>query len=151
MAPASRSGFSGPLTWIALVLAVAGVAASAYLTYEHFTGSTTLACSESGKVNCLKVTTSEYATFLGVPVALAGLIFFVVVAAVMTPPAWRTPQPWVRVLRWVLVGGGVVFVLYLVWAELYEVGSICLWCSAVHVITVLLLLTVLFAEALREE
>jgi uncharacterized membrane protein len=31
--------------------------------------------------------------------------------------------------------GGVVFVRYLAWAELYKIDTICLWCTAVHIVT----------------
>jgi hypothetical protein len=39
-------------------------------------------------------------------------------------------------------------VLYLVWAELYRIHSICLWCTAVHVVTFLLWIVVLFGQIL---
>ena len=34
-----------------------------------------------------------------------------------------------------LTGAGVLFVLYLVWAELVMLGQICSWCTVVHVVT----------------
>ena len=55
-----------------------GLLVSAYLTFEHFTANATLACSIGGVVDCAKVTTSAWSTFMGVPVALLGLVFFVV-------------------------------------------------------------------------
>ncbi len=48
--------------WPAMVgtaACVAGIGVSAYLTYEHYTGSTSLVCSDKGIVNCLAVTTSR--------------------------------------------------------------------------------------------
>ena len=41
-------------------------------------------------------------------------------------------------LRLAAVSAGAVFVLYLVWAELFRIDAICLWCTVVHVVTVLL-------------
>ena len=38
--------------------------------------------------------------------------------------------------------------LYLVWAELYRIHAICLWCTAVHVVTFLLWIVVLFGQIL---
>ena len=67
--------------WLApttVVLSVAGLLVSAYLSYEHFTDNATLACTIGGVVDCAKVTTSAWRTFMGVPVALLGLVFFVV-------------------------------------------------------------------------
>lgn len=130
------------VTW---TLSLAGLAVAAYLTYEHVTEATTFACPESSVVNCVKVTTSSYSTILGVPVAIAGLAFYAVAAVVCSPWAWRVTGRWLAIVRVVGAVVGVVFVLYLVWAELFGVGAICLWCTAVHVITVLLLFFVLLA------
>ena len=118
----------------AFLLALAGLGISAYLTIEHFRG-VALSCPNSGIVNCTKVTTSPQSHVLGIPVALLGLLFYVVMAAVNLPPAWRSPDrrlAWVRVA---LVVAGMGFVLYLLVAELFVIGAICLWCTGVHVVT----------------
>jgi uncharacterized membrane protein len=39
-------------------------------------------------------------------------------------------------------------VLYLVYVELFRIGAICLWCTAIHVLAVCLLGVVLAARAL---
>ena len=39
-------------------------------------------------------------------------------------------------------------VLHLVYAELFQIDAVCLWCTSVHVITVILFAAVLVAEAL---
>jgi uncharacterized membrane protein len=138
----------GILPRIALVLAVAGLLVSAYLTYEHFTSSATLACPETGVVNCAKVTTSEYADILGIPVALLGLGFYVAMTALTVPPSWGLNPALGRArLAGALVG--VVLVGYLVWAELFRINAICLWCTAVHVITVALFAVLAFDAALE--
>jgi uncharacterized membrane protein len=132
-----------------LVLAVAGLAVSAYLTYEHVTASTTLACPDTGRVNCVKVTTSSYATVAGVPVAVLGLLFFVALLPLVSPPAWAAPSPWVHRLRLAWAAVGQVSTLYLVWVELFRVHAICLWCTGVHVTATLLFVLVVFAAAFR--
>jgi uncharacterized membrane protein len=43
----------------------------------------------------------------------------------------------------------VVFVLYLVWAELFRIDAICLWCTVVHVVTLALFAVVVLEVALR--
>ena len=118
----------------AFVPAVVGLVAAAYLTIEHFSSSTTLACPESATINCAKVTTSSYSHVAGVPVALAGLIYFVVMVGLLTPAAWRS-----RALDPVRLGAaavGVLSVFYLVWAELFRIDAICLWCTVVHLCTI---------------
>ena len=39
-------------------------------------------------------------------------------------------------------------VLRLIYAELFQIDAICLWCTAVHVITVALFIAVVVGEAL---
>lgn len=134
--------------WTTLVLSVAGVAVAAYLTYEHFTAGTTLACPDTGVVNCVKVTSSQYSSFAGIPVALLGLGFFVAMTALSLPQAWRTPSPWPTRLRLAAVVVGVLFVFYLIWAELFQIDAICLWCSVVHVLTLILFGLVVVRQAL---
>jgi len=131
------------------VLCLVGLAVSAYLTVEHYSSSTTLACPESATINCVKVTTSSYSELLGVPVPLLGLLFFVGLTALCLPVSWRTASPWPARLRLAGVTLGVVFVIYLVWAELFRIEAICLWCTVVHVVTLLLFFVVVLDAALR--
>ncbi len=76
-------------------------------------------------------------------------LYFATFLPLLLPGAWLTSVRWVRLARTAMTGLGVAMVLYLVWAEFYGVGAICLWCTAVHVITFLLFVSVLFAEAMR--
>jgi uncharacterized membrane protein len=139
-----------PAPWPALVtfgLCLAGIGISAYLTYVHFHNPTGLACPATGIINCAKVVTSSYSVIAGVPVPVAGLLFFVGMAGLCSPWAWRSPQP---VLRWVRMVGaatGVVTVAWLIYAELFRLDALCLWCTSVHVITVLLFIAVAFTTA----
>ncbi len=123
---------------------VAGLGIAGYLTYEHFTGSSSLVCSDKGIVNCLAVTTSSYAVVAGVPVAVLGLIFFAVTLVLQLPVAWRWPNPIIRKARlaWAVIGLGTV--IYLLYAELFEIDAICLWCTAVHVLTLVLFVSTVF-------
>lgn len=134
--------------WFTFVLAVAGLGLSIYLAYEHGSGSVTLACPNTGTLNCEKVTTSSYSVVAGIPVAYAGVVFYLVTAVAMWPAVWRLGAP-VPMLRIGLVGVGMISVFYLLWAEFVKLHAICLWCTAVHVITFVLFVTVLLAEALR--
>jgi uncharacterized membrane protein len=134
-----------------LIVSLAGLAVSAYLTVEHYSSSTTLACPETGVVNCVKVTTSSYSTLLGVPVALLGLLFFAAMSALCAPVAWRASNPWVSRARLVGAVAGVAMVVYLVWAELFRIDAICLWCTVVHALTVALFAVLVLEAALRPQ
>jgi len=132
---------------VGTVASAAGLGVAGYLTFEHFTSSSTLACSGNGVVNCLKVTTSSYSEVAGVPVAVLGLVFFAVMLVLQLPGTWQRPEPAIRWARlgWSVVGLGTV--LYLLSAELFAIDAICLWCTAVHALTLVLFGTTVFATA----
>jgi uncharacterized membrane protein len=138
--PGRRSG----LQRFAFVCAVLGLLDAAYLTYEHLTASTTLACSDSGIVNCAKVTTSSYSSVVGIPVAFLGLAYFIVMAVLCAPALFRSGHRQIGLLRIAAAAAGVLMVLYLVWAELFALDAICLWCTGVHVLTFMLFVAVVF-------
>ena len=143
-----RADPSGRASLPSLGFALAGLAVSAYLTAEHYTGSTALACPENAAINCAKVTTSSWSRLAGIPVAVLGLAYFVAMTLLVLPPAWRH-----RILdpvRLAAATAGMAMVVYLVWAELFRIDAICLWCTAVHVCTLGLFATVLWRTASGE-
>jgi uncharacterized membrane protein len=120
---------------LSLLLSIAGLLTSAYLTYTHFNASALL-CSADAVIDCETVTTSEQSELLGIPVAFLGLAFFAFLTVICLPFAWRIDAlKWVRLAA---VGVGVLMVVYLVAAEFLIIGKICLWCTVVHVITLAL-------------
>jgi uncharacterized membrane protein len=149
VAEARRSQPTAPAwaMWTSLALAVAAAAIATYLTIEHFTTPTLLACPDIGAISCRRVTSSEYAGFLGVPVALLGLLYSLAMVALTLPAAWRTRMEWVRPTRLLLAGLGAVFVVYLIYAELFLVGAVCLWCTAVHVLAIALFAVIALGTA----
>jgi uncharacterized membrane protein len=126
--------------WVAgTTLSVIGLGLAGYLTYERYTSSTTLNCPAGGGiVDCLKVTTSHYATMHGLPVVILGLGFFAVMMGLQSRRAWASTSPAVRAGRVLWSVAGVGTALWLVYAELFKLGAICLWCTAVHLVSVLL-------------
>lgn len=130
-----------------LGLALAALAISTYLTIAHYSSPQVLACGENGVVDCALVTSSPQSSFLGIPVALLGLLWSAAVVALCLPLAWRARQRWVHIARYLLVVGGMAFVVWLVYAELFIIRKICLWCTVVHLITfALFVLVLLFAS-----
>lgn len=134
----------------ALGLSVLGLLFSIYLTYEHYDENASLLCSDSGAVNCAKVTTSSWSSLLGVPVALLGLVFFVVMTMLCLPKLWSNTSRALGLTRLVLSVGSLAFVLYLVWAEFFRINAICMWCTFVHIVSLLLMLVIVAAEVMRE-
>jgi uncharacterized membrane protein len=78
---------------------------------------------------------------------LLGLIFFAAMIVLQSRPAWAVHSPAVRLGRlvWSLIGVGTA--VWLVYAELYKLDAVCLWCTAVHVVSFLLFALTAFATA----
>jgi uncharacterized membrane protein len=135
-----RPGAPPPwLQIVTLVLAIGGLGVSIYETWAHYNGSRLFACTGNGSENCTAVITSPQSMVFGViPVAILGLAFYVFVVAIMSPWAWRTQRREVHLIRLASMTVGMGFVMYLIYAELYQIGSWCLYCTIVHIITFLL-------------
>lgn len=134
-----------PARWLilsTLLLSIAGLGVSSYLTISHFTDTSALICTANSVIDCTKVTTSAQSIFLGFPVAGLGMIFFVAMVWLSLPGTWRLTGELVRAARLVILTGGLVFVFYLVWSEVILLHAICEWCTAVHVITLALFVLV---------
>jgi uncharacterized membrane protein len=145
---------AGQPLWLqvtSFVLAIGGLAISAYETYAHFNGNHLAGCSTKagGAVNCTAVITSPQSMVFGViPVAILGLAFYVAAVPLFSPWLWRLQARWVHLVRLGSVVVGMGFVLYLVYAELYQIGSICEYCTGVHAITFLLFCITVFSAAI---
>jgi uncharacterized membrane protein len=143
------------------VLALIGVALSVYLTITHLEPKA-LFCSDSGIVNCAAVTSSAQSKVFGIfPVAELGLAFYVVMAVLCTPWAWRMQRVLRlgpvsignRELRWIRLAGiilGMGFVLYLVFVELIQLKQICVYCTGVHIATFFLFVLIVFDSVFRQ-
>jgi uncharacterized membrane protein len=136
-----RRRWSGRIV-LTSVASLAGVAIATYLTLAHYSTSISLACPNTGAIDCAEVTSSAESVFLGVPVAVLGLAYFVAMLALSLPWAWRTALRAVPLIRIAMAVVGIVFVFHLLYAELFTIRAICLWCSGVHVLTFVLFVAV---------
>ena len=110
----------------AIGIAGLGFLDATYLTVQHYT-SFTLPCSITH--GCELVTTSQYSTLLGVPVALLGALYYVgILLAVYGSLEFNKPQ-W---LKWIAVGTttGFLFSGYFVYLQLLVIHAICQYCMA---------------------
>ena len=130
---------------VTLLLSIAGLGIATYLTVTHF-DKVALVCSDSGAINCAKVTSSPQSEIFGIPVAMLGLAFFVPMIVLCLPAAWRSTDRRIHLARLALSVTGVGLIIYLIIAELFLIKAICLWCSAVHVITFLLFVIIVTAS-----
>lgn len=120
--------------WLLLVFALAGAGIAIYLTTVHY-AQVPLFCSAQGVVNCERVTASRYSVIPGttLPITIPGLVWFVVNASLAIAEI-RSRQRWIRraELAWAILG--MLTVLYLVYAEIVILHTICSWCTGVHVL-----------------
>lgn len=122
------------------LLSLAGLGVATYLTIAHYVGTQVLACSANALVNCEAVTTSAQSHFLGMPVSVLGLGNFLVLSTLCSPWAWKSTNTLVHRARVALILVSIAMVAWLVTAEIAIIGKICLWCTAVHLITFALVL-----------
>ena len=115
-----------------LALSVVGVAVATYLTYVHYAGIKP-ACT-AGQ-SCVKVQTSQWSKLDGVPVALIGLIGYVVILATLL--ARDREETRLATLGVTLIGFG--FSAYLTYRELFSIHAVCEWCASSAVIMTVLL------------
>ncbi|MGZ4334168.1 MAG: vitamin K epoxide reductase family protein [Gaiellaceae bacterium] len=96
-----------------------GVGIAAYLTYVHYAHTAPI-CTTGG---CERVQKSKYAELAGVPVALLGLVAYLVLIglAFVRGVEAATAGVFVAIV-------GVAFSGYLLWAQLGPIGAICQWC-----------------------
>src|SRR3954453_20078014 len=126
---------------LTLVLALIGAGIAGYLTWVHY-GHLKIVCLAGGG-GCEKVQSSSYAELAGVPVAVLGLIGYVLILASLALPE----DPGALAAAFLsLVGFG--FSAYLTYVELAKIDAVCQWCVASAVImTALALVSV--ARVLR--
>ena len=127
---------------VVLVASVAGIGVAMYLTLAHFTAGIQLTCPDTGAINCEAVTRSPESYVFGIPVSLLGLIYFVVMTGMALPMVWRSKLRVVAQARLAMAVAGIGFVCYLVYAELFEIDKICLYCTGVHVLTLIIFATI---------
>jgi uncharacterized membrane protein len=153
----------GPPLWLQItstVLAVLGLAISAYETYAHYNGNHLLGCPSGagGTFDCAAVITSSQSMVFNVfPVAVLGLAFYVFAVVIFSPWAWTyrggriggllITSRTVDIVRLGSVIVGMGFVMYLIYAE-FQIGSVCEYCSGVHVVTFLLFCITVVSAAL---
>ena len=128
-----------------LLLSIYGLGASIYLTITHFQPKA-LACVSNSTFNCEKVTQSPQSEIFGIPVAMLGLVFFVPMILLCLPAAWLSADRRIHLARLALSVTGVGMIIYLISAELFVIKAICIWCSSVHITTLILFIIIATAS-----
>jgi uncharacterized membrane protein len=112
------------------ILSTVGIGVAGYLTDVHYAGLTPICGISHG---CETVQTSQYAFLAGLPVALLGLIVYVVLLGSSAFAGERA----------VLTGFGLsvvgfAFSAYLTYREVFTIHAICSWCVTSAIVFTLL-------------
>lgn len=122
------------------VLAGTGIAVSAFSLHHHFARSKTSFCDLGQSFNCDLVNRSPYSTFMGVPVALIGIVGYLAILALATVYRQKAETPVILVIA---AAAGTAFALYLTYLEAYVIQAWCILClSSLTLICVITLLSV---------
>jgi uncharacterized membrane protein len=115
-----------------VVLTLLGLVVASYVTYVHYAGIKP-ACT-AGE-SCTKVQTSRYSELEGVPVALIGLIGYVLILlTLLAPDVEKT-----RFALAALTVGGFAFSAYLTYREIFSIHAICEECASSAVIMTIMM------------
>lgn len=142
-----------PARWLAWLFGLLGLAASSTSLIVHYRLLTRPGyasfCDVSEAVSCTQAYLSPYGSVLGVPVALAGVIWFVFVLALLLVE-WKGPRAVAEnVAAYVFVSStvGLAAILYLAYAAFFVLKVVCLLCLVTYVGVIGLFLTSGLASA----
>lgn len=134
---------------LALAAGLGGLAISIYLTVVHYS-TVPLACPAGAVINCEQVLSSPYGVIggSGIPTSAAGIAWFGVSAVLA---AWLLAgRQGLAPVQLAWSSFGLLTVLFLVYVEIVRLGAVCVWCSAAHVLVLVIFLVALTtANAVR--
>ena len=120
------------------ILAVAGIAVSSLSLYHHFGKSKTSFCNLGQSFDCDLVNRSQYSTFHKVPVALLGILGYLLILSLATVYREKAETPFILNAAAL---GGLGFALYLTYIEGFVLHAWCILClSSLALISVIALL-----------
>jgi uncharacterized membrane protein len=142
------SGRSSRLMLAIALLAAVGVAISSVSLYHHLGTSKTSFCDLGPSFNCDLVNRSSYSTVLGLPVALIGIVGYLLIFSLATLYREKAETPLL-----LLAGSlaGLIFALYLTYIEGRVLYAWCILClSSLATILVISVLSGLKAARQRQ-
>ncbi len=136
------TGAGRPGALLLMAYSVAGFGIAVYLTAVHYS-HVPLLCSATGLINCAKVVSSQFSVVPGtnLPITVPGIAFFLVSFSLALAQYLRPFHQGLRQAHFGWACLGLLTVFYLVFVELIELHNICLWCTGVHGLIILTLLT----------
>lgn len=125
--------------WLIPLLSLIGLGIAIYLAYVEISQAEAI-CGPVGQCNLVQA--SPYARFLGIPIAVLGILYYVAIVILW---ACQRVKRLVRPSALALLGltlFGTLFSIYLTLLEIFVIRAVCAWCLSSAVITTALLLLV---------
>ncbi|NJN97381.1 MAG: hypothetical protein HC875_26515 [Anaerolineales bacterium] len=122
-------------------LALLGLGVAVYLAYVEITHVEAI-CGPIGACNVVQ--SSPYARIFGIPIAVLGVLFYLLVGVLWVGQKYL-PGRWAGLVEVELLGlsvTGLLFSIYLTWLELFVIQAVCAWCLSSAVISTGLLLLI---------
>ena len=122
-----------------LAFALLGLGASTISSYVHYKLLTDPSyvsfCDVNAQVSCTQAYVSQYGSFMGVPVALGGVIFFAVAAVLAGIAGSAKSSARENAAGYIFIWStiGLAFALYLAWASYVVLGLFCILCAITYV------------------
>ena len=133
---------------IIIILSILGIIVSLYLVENHYAPPTKGAlCDISESISCSLVNTSTFSELFNVPVALLGVLWFLVLIIFSWKALKKDGALPTMMLGWGILG--ILFVIYFVIAEII-LRSICPFCTLVHVIVIAIFILLLVFYSAQE-
>ena len=111
--------------WI-IAATFVGLGDTLWLSYEKFLGIIPSCAILNG---CEKVLTSQYASFLGIPLAYFGLVFYAYMLALGMLLVYDPAGRGTRAAMVLYTGLGVLFSLGFESIQIFLIGAICMYCA----------------------
>lgn len=106
-----------------LILSAVGIIVSLYLTYTYFNAEDTAFCLLGD--DCDIVQQSRYASILGIPVAILGVIGYLAISLTAISPMSKRKR-WV--VLFILIMSGTSFSIYLTYTSIFILDALCFYC-----------------------
>ena len=130
-------GVPNKIVIILFIIALVGFADASFLTIEHYENRIP-PCTTAG---CETVLTSAYSNILGIPVALLGMIYYLLISIGLFAHIEGKHEPSLRAVLLITVCGFIMSIWFVA-VQAFVIHSYCLYCLGSATIS-----TVLFASS----
>lgn len=129
-----------------LLLTLLGMSLSLFLTDYHYKLAAeqevvhTAVCSLSSSFNCDLVNTSKYSVLFGVPIALFGFFFYLILFVLASMSLKAALESKISFVLHILAIGSILYSAYLFYIAKFVIGALCPYCIMLYSINIGLLI-----------